>query len=210
MVIEYLLNIGVKKVKNIFYLVFFTFAKLLILFTLAQSIVYPVGQESDHILWPCSIAGHSGYSRQGTVVSRYGGQEKGSPSKSSVCYSLSLSLSVFSLSLSLFNFIVDTLFTVVVAYRGSGGSLSGLPTPFDSLLPDNANDRTPPRGHLALIFLAELAFEIKEWEFQMHLPVILHQVFLGFDTSVSEHCRVLLLNLVHSLVVERLESTGML
>eukprot|EP00005_Dracoamoeba_jomungandri_P002734 CAMPEP_0174260120 /NCGR_PEP_ID=MMETSP0439-20130205/8855_1 /TAXON_ID=0 /ORGANISM="Stereomyxa ramosa, Strain Chinc5" /LENGTH=2486 /DNA_ID=CAMNT_0015344291 /DNA_START=51 /DNA_END=7511 /DNA_ORIENTATION=- len=81
--------------------------------------------------------------------------------------------------------------------------------PFSVLMPDVFHYTAPARGHLALIFLAELAYEIKE-EFLCHLPVILHQNFLGFDNQspvVYEHCRALLLNLIDSLVVQRLEST---
>ncbi|KAL6050877.1 hypothetical protein QOT17_019533 [Balamuthia mandrillaris] len=92
---------------------------------------------------------------------------------------------------------------------GSMRSDNGSVSRFDALMADCLNYVTPARGHLALIFLAELAFEIKD-EFLVHLPVILHQVFLGLDyqqSVVVEHCRMLLLNLVHSLVVQRIEST---
>lgn len=66
---------------------------------------------------------------------------------------------------------------------------------------------TPPtitKGHLALILLAELSFDIGR-EFIPHLPLILQLVFLGFDDlqpAVYEHSRILLLNLIHSLVLD--------
>eukprot|EP01114_Cavostelium_apophysatum_P016622 TRINITY_DN4773_c0_g1_i3.p1 TRINITY_DN4773_c0_g1~~TRINITY_DN4773_c0_g1_i3.p1 ORF type:complete len:1182 (-),score=328.56 TRINITY_DN4773_c0_g1_i3:44-3589(-) len=61
------------------------------------------------------------------------------------------------------------------------------------------------RGHLSLILLAELSYEIGE-EFRPHLPAILQLVFLAFDSlqqPVYEHSRVLLLNLIHSLVIDQ-------
>jgi len=111
---------------------------------------------------------------------------------------------------------------------------NGLPSAFSLVMPDTATYPTPARGHLALIFLAELAFELSH-EFLLHLPVIMHQVrydsvlfphclsfllnpafsvsqvFLGFDYPqqvVFEHCRLLLLNLIHSLVVEDIGYRG--
>eukprot|EP01087_Luapelamoeba_hula_P008915 TRINITY_DN2269_c1_g1_i10.p1 TRINITY_DN2269_c1_g1~~TRINITY_DN2269_c1_g1_i10.p1 ORF type:complete len:2503 (-),score=428.99 TRINITY_DN2269_c1_g1_i10:100-7608(-) len=98
----------------------------------------------------------------------------------------------------------------VRAHQGSGSlsATSGTLTNLSSLMPETRDYSAPARGHLALIFLAELAFEIKD-EFLGHLPVILHQVFLGLDAAnslVCDHSRVLLLNLIHSLVVERLQS----
>lgn len=55
------------------------------------------------------------------------------------------------------------------------------------------------RGHFSLILLAELSYEIVE-TFIVHLPIIFHLIFLGFDSlqpPVYEHSRILLLNLVH-------------
>jgi hypothetical protein len=75
---------------------------------------------------------------------------------------------------------------------------------FSALMPVQRNGPTIGRGHLALILLAELSYEVGT-EFRQHLPVILQLVFLGFDNPqppVYEHSRILLLNLVHSLVVE--------
>lgn len=85
---------------------------------------------------------------------------------------------------------------------------NGLPSAFSSVMPDIVAYSTPARGHLALIFLAELAFEVSH-EFLPHLSVIMHQVFMGFDNPQSvvyEHCRLLLLNLIHSVVVQDIES----
>ncbi len=87
---------------------------------------------------------------------------------------------------------------------------NGLPSAFSSVMPDIVAYSTPARGHLALIFLAELAFEVSH-EFLPHLSVIMHQVFMGFDNPQSvvyEHCRLLLLNLLHSVVVQDIESRG--
>lgn len=56
----------------------------------------------------------------------------------------------------------------------------GLPSALSSLLADNVSYSTPARGHLALIFLAELAFEVAS-DFLPHLPVIMHQVITRYD-----------------------------
>jgi hypothetical protein len=65
---------------------------------------------------------------------------------------------------------------------------------------------------MALILLAELSYEIGE-EFRPHLHSILHLVFLGFDNPhfpVHEHSRILLLNLINSLIVKRMKTDGSL
>ena len=80
-------------------------------------------------------------------------------------------------------------------------------TRFSSSLPDSSyNDTSLPiaRGHLSLILLAELSYEIGE-EFVPHLPTLLHLSFLAFDNPqqpVHEHSRILVLNLIHSMVVK--------
>lgn len=76
-----------------------------------------------------------------------------------------------------------------------------------SLQPDLLGQNSLPvlRGHLALIMTSELAFEVGEL-LRDSLAVILQQLFLGFHNSqpvVYEHSRMLLLNLVHALVVDR-------
>ena len=88
-------------------------------------------------------------------------------------------------------------------------------------MPSNRTGPMIGKGHLALILLgnarghffnisnkilAELSYEIGE-EFRSHLPIILQLVFLGFDSpqlAVYEHSRILLLNLIYNLVVEKL------
>eukprot|EP01117_Protostelium_nocturnum_P013534 TRINITY_DN5056_c0_g1_i2.p1 TRINITY_DN5056_c0_g1~~TRINITY_DN5056_c0_g1_i2.p1 ORF type:complete len:2145 (+),score=361.36 TRINITY_DN5056_c0_g1_i2:746-7180(+) len=60
------------------------------------------------------------------------------------------------------------------------------------------------RGHLALILLAELSYEIGH-PFIPHLHIVLHLAFLNIDNhlpTVYEHSRILLLNLVHSLAIQ--------
>lgn len=78
--------------------------------------------------------------------------------------------------------------------------------PFHHMMPDlGPNVLTVVRGHLALILASELAFEVGEL-FRDHLAVILQQVFLGFhhpQPIIYDHSRMLLLNLVHALVVDR-------
>lgn len=68
------------------------------------------------------------------------------------------------------------------------------------------------RAHLALVLLAELSFELGQ-EFIPHLPVMLQLIFLCLDSALStlhEHARVLLLNLVHSLVTQQAHSGTLL
>jgi hypothetical protein len=78
--------------------------------------------------------------------------------------------------------------------------------PFHHVMPDGGNNvLTVVRGHLALILTSELAFEVGEL-LREHLAVILQQVFLGFhhpQPIIYDHSRMLLLNLVHALVVDR-------
>jgi hypothetical protein len=73
-------------------------------------------------------------------------------------------------------------------------------------MPDlGANVLTVVRGHLALILTSELAFEVGEL-LRDHLAAILQQCFLGFhhpQPIIYDHSRMLLLNLVHSLVLDR-------
>ncbi len=77
-------------------------------------------------------------------------------------------------------------------------------TAFTAAMPDRIGESPLSSTHIVLILLSEIAFEIGE-PFSRHLHVILQLLFLGFDyphLPVYEHCRVLLLNLVHSLVVK--------
>lgn len=75
-------------------------------------------------------------------------------------------------------------------------------------MPENIDTHPLSRLHIVLILLSEIAFEVGD-QFRRHLHVILQLVFLGFDSPhlpVYEHCRVLLLNLVHSLVIKRYQA----
>lgn len=77
---------------------------------------------------------------------------------------------------------------------------------FSSLLSDSEYSDAIPiaRGHLALILLAELSYELGE-ELVPHLPILLHLSFLAFDNPqqpVHEHSRILLLNIIHSMVTK--------
>ena len=78
--------------------------------------------------------------------------------------------------------------------------------PFHHAVPDlGANVLTVVRGHLALILTSELAFEVGEL-LRDHLAAILQQCFLGFhhpQPIIYDHSRMLLLNLVHALVLDR-------
>ncbi len=82
--------------------------------------------------------------------------------------------------------------------------------PFHHVMPDGGNNvLTVVRGHLALILTSELAFEVGE-KLRDHLAVILQQVFLGFhhpQPIIYDHSRMLLLNLVHKLVIDRYSQT---
>ncbi|EGC35659.1 hypothetical protein DICPUDRAFT_152002 [Dictyostelium purpureum] len=64
------------------------------------------------------------------------------------------------------------------------------------------------RFQLPLIFLSEVSYEIGE-EFRVHLPVLLQLVFLGLyynsGQPVHDHCRMLLLNLIRSLVIKKFQ-----
>ncbi|EFA85709.1 hypothetical protein PPL_00939 [Heterostelium album PN500] len=66
------------------------------------------------------------------------------------------------------------------------------------------------RFQLPLIFLSEVSFEVGE-EFKSHLPLLLQLIFLGLyynHQPVHEHCRMLLLNLIRSLVIKKCQLTG--
>lgn len=59
------------------------------------------------------------------------------------------------------------------------------------------------RGHFTLVILAQLTYETSQC-FREHLPIIFHLAFLGLDfrhVLVYEHCRIILLNVIHALVV---------
>ncbi|GAM26500.1 hypothetical protein SAMD00019534_096750 [Acytostelium subglobosum LB1] len=61
-----------------------------------------------------------------------------------------------------------------------------------------------------LIFLSEISFEVGE-EFREHLPVLLQLIFLGLHYNhqpVHEHCRMLLLNIIRSLVIRQQQQLG--
>lgn len=75
-------------------------------------------------------------------------------------------------------------------------------------MPDFFDNHPLSAMHIVLILLSEIAYEIGE-QFRRHLHVILQLVFLSFDhphLPVYEHCRVLLLNLVHSLVLKKYQA----
>lgn len=79
---------------------------------------------------------------------------------------------------------------------------------FSAAMPEFIDTPALASMHIVLILLSEIAFEIGD-HFRKHLHVILQLVFLGFDhhhAPVYEHCRVLLLNLVHSLVIKKHQS----
>lgn len=64
------------------------------------------------------------------------------------------------------------------------------------------------RGHLALVFLAQLTYEVVD-ECKKHLPIIFQLAFLGMDypqSVVYENCRIILLNLVQNLIVTPMEN----
>ncbi len=66
------------------------------------------------------------------------------------------------------------------------------------------------RGHLALVFLAQLTYEVVD-ECKKHLPIIFQLAFLGMDYPqpvVYENCRIILLNLVQNLIVTPMESNA--
>ncbi|KAN0025837.1 hypothetical protein ACTFIU_008497 [Dictyostelium citrinum] len=75
-----------------------------------------------------------------------------------------------------------------------------------------SGERGPPKNspltrfQLPLIFLSEISYEIGE-EFRVHLPVLLQLIFLGLyynsGQPVQDHCRVLLLNLIRCLVINK-------
>ncbi|KAM9965189.1 hypothetical protein ACTFIW_004996 [Dictyostelium discoideum] len=75
-----------------------------------------------------------------------------------------------------------------------------------------SGERGPPKNspltrfQLPLIFLSEVSYEIGE-EFRVHLPVLLQLIFLGLyynsGQPVQDHCRVLLLNLIRCLVINK-------
>eukprot|EP01119_Soliformovum_irregulare_P020907 TRINITY_DN6840_c0_g2_i1.p1 TRINITY_DN6840_c0_g2~~TRINITY_DN6840_c0_g2_i1.p1 ORF type:complete len:2140 (+),score=665.08 TRINITY_DN6840_c0_g2_i1:103-6522(+) len=90
------------------------------------------------------------------------------------------------------------------ALRASRSDVSESTTWDIGSLPTEASTWTIARGHLALIILAEISYEIGK-EFIPHLPLILQLVFLGFDSPMQplqEHTRILLLNLIKSLVTQ--------
>ncbi|PRP83647.1 hypothetical protein PROFUN_03802 [Planoprotostelium fungivorum] len=84
---------------------------------------------------------------------------------------------------------------------------------FSALLASNYNNsqRWPlGRGHLALVLLAELSYDIGD-PFVPHLPIVLQITFMNMDNylqPVYEHARILLLNLIHILVVGDKNVTG--
>ncbi|XP_041471022.1 protein furry homolog isoform X2 [Lytechinus variegatus] len=73
--------------------------------------------------------------------------------------------------------------------------------PLSDYIDDN---ETPPQGvihrcNLATVLLTDLVLEKVDVDWQVHLPHILHDLFLGLDHSwplVHEHCKRLLLNLL--------------
>lgn len=87
------------------------------------------------------------------------------------------------------------------------GNLSGETTAdyFSATMPDG--DYVPEsRGHLALVLLAETGLGCAD-ELRVHISVLLQQIFLGlhFESTdlVFTHCRVLLLSLIQTLVIDR-------
>jgi len=77
--------------------------------------------------------------------------------------------------------------------------------PFSQLMPALLTPWGLTRGHLTLIVLAQLTYETPEcFKEQQHLPIIFQLALLGLDYQhelVYEHCRIIILNLIHSLVV---------
>eukprot|EP01132_Coremiostelium_polycephalum_P000661 gene661-818_t len=72
---------------------------------------------------------------------------------------------------------------------------------------DRSKNYPLTRFQLPLIFLSEVSFEVGE-EFRNHLPVLLQLIFLGLyynHQPVHEHCRLLLLNLIKSLVIKKFQ-----
>jgi hypothetical protein len=79
--------------------------------------------------------------------------------------------------------------------------------PFQKLIPILTAPWGLTRAHYILTILAQLTYETSE-QFRDHLPIIFQLAFLGIDFPnplVYEHCRIILLNLIHSLIVLPLE-----
>jgi hypothetical protein len=79
--------------------------------------------------------------------------------------------------------------------------------PFQKLIPPLQAPWGLTRAHYILTILAQLTYETSE-QFRDHLPVIFQLAFLGIDFPnplVYEHCRIILLNVIHSLIVLPLE-----
>lgn len=93
----------------------------------------------------------------------------------------------------------------------SGGGAGTSPTygahPFQNLIPVLTEPWGLTRAHFILTILAQLTYETSE-QFRDHLPIIFQLAFLGIDFPnplVYEHCRIILLNVIHSLIVLPLE-----
>lgn len=79
--------------------------------------------------------------------------------------------------------------------------------PFQKLIPTLNEPWGLTRAHFILTILAQLTYETSE-QFRDHLPIIFQLAFLGIDfpnSLVYEHCRIILLNVIHSLIVLPLE-----
>lgn len=79
--------------------------------------------------------------------------------------------------------------------------------PFQKLIPTLTEPWGLTRAHFILTILAQLTYETSE-QFRDHLPIIFQLAFLGIDFPnllVYEHCRIILLNVIHSLIVLPLE-----
>lgn len=99
---------------------------------------------------------------------------------------------------------------------GGGGGLGDADVDADNsiylkgiefLLPTVERFILPSRAHIALVVLTDHSFHFST-EFKPHLPVLLHQAILGFDSPSSmvyENCRILLQNFLYSLVLSRLK-----
>ncbi|KAK1274267.1 hypothetical protein QJS04_geneDACA009878 [Acorus gramineus] len=92
-----------------------------------------------------------------------------------------------------------------------GGVTHGVnPSELQSALLKGQHQHQLSRADIALILLAEIAYENDE-DFREHLPLLFHVVFVSMDSSedvVLEHCQLLLVNLLYSLAGRHLELYG--